>query len=284
MRLHKPTIIKLDGVDRAMFAGLRELCIGHDMLTSESYISPYLRFVFGPLYASLRFLSRTFGVGVADATSMHRHYDNAHFIRLSAAVEKAAEQAMNNDLSLVTALTHKAKYGEFSRWHNGYYSPYIYNDNADVLSVWIPLQSISPDTGSCFRFWFAESIETKAKQLCSNRWKQLDAKPHGSPADIVSPGKELRALYKLANDSDRDTDKDRCTCHAQLGEAILFNEYWPHRTTKWVGGGVRLSIVLRFVKKGTGLNKARLQKRKQALKLDSAEWAQYCAHISKIEG
>ena len=101
--------------------------------------------------------------------------------------------------------------------------------------------------------------------------------------DIVSPGKALRALYKLARDSDRDSDNDRCTCHAQLGEAILFNEYWPHTTTKWVGKGVRLSIVLRFVKKGTGLNKARLQRRRQALRLGDAEWAQYCTHISKIE-
>ena len=164
------------------------------------------------------------------------------------------------------------------------YSPYIYNDNADVLSVWIPLQSVSACTGSCFRFWYGESIETRARQLSRNRWKQLDAKSHASAADIVSPGKELRALYKLANDSDRDADKDRCTCHAQLGEAIMFNEYSPHTTTEWVGEGVRLSIVLRFVEKGTGLNMARLQKRKQALKLDGAEWAQYCAHISRIEG
>ena len=194
MKLGKPTIIKLDGVDAPVFSGLRDLCIGHDMLRSESYVSPYLRSAIGPLYSLLRFLSRTFGVGLADATSMHRHYDNAHFIRIAAAAKKAAEQALNSELSLVTALTHKAKYGEFRSWHNGYYSPYIYNDNADVLSAWIPLQSISPDTGSCFRFWYGEGIEAKAKQLCSNRWKQLDAKPHGSPADIVSPGKELRAL------------------------------------------------------------------------------------------
>ena len=70
MRLGKPTIIKLNGVDGPLFSGLRDLCIDHDMLRSESYISPRLRFVVSPLYASLRFLSRSFGVGLADVTSM----------------------------------------------------------------------------------------------------------------------------------------------------------------------------------------------------------------------
>jgi len=283
MRLGKPAVLKLEGVDESLFSGLRDLCIGHDMLRSESYVSPSLRILLGPFYSLWRYLSRTFGVGLADVTSMHSHYGNALFMRLAATAQKAAEQALSSELTLVTALTHKAKYGEFSSWHNGYYSPYIYNDDAPVLSVWVPLQSVSPETGSCFRFWHAESIEAKARQLCSERWKELDAKPHAGPMDIVSPGKALRALYKLARDSDRESDNDRCTCHAQLGEAILFNEYWPHTTTKWVGKGVRLSIVLRFVKKGTGLNKARLQRRRQALRLGDAEWAQYCAHISRIE-
>ena len=127
------------------------------------------------------------------------------------------------------------------------------------------------------------SIEASGIKQTSPNFDRLDAKPRSCPVDLISPGKELKALYQLADESDRDPDEDRCTCHAQLGEAILFNEYWPHKTTKWVGKGVRLSIVLRFVKKGTGLNQARLRKRKQVLKLDSAEWAQYCTHISKIE-
>lgn len=283
MRLARPTVTRLDGVDEALISGLRDLCIGHDMLRSESYVSPVLGFVLGPFYSLARFGARACGVGLADATSMHGHYDNADFSRLSTAVRKAAEQVVGSDLSLVTSLTHKAKPGEGSSWHNGYFSPYIYNDNAHVLSAWIPLQSVSPETGSGFRFWYGEDIEAKARQLCSDRWKQLDAKPRGSPADIVSPGRELRALYKLADKSDRDGAEDRCTCYAQLGEAIIFNEYWPHKTTKWIGEGVRLSVVLRFVKKGTGLNEARLQRRRQALKLDDTEWAQYCALISRID-
>ena len=148
--------------------------------------------------------------------------------------------------------------------------------------MWIPLQSISAETGSGFRFWFDDNIEMQMKHLCSRRWNEMDAKPRGSPNDIVNPGKELRAMYKVANDTDHDADETRRTYYAQLGEAILFNEYWPHKTTTWLGQDVRLSIVLRFVKKGTGLNSARLQKRKQALKLDGAEWEQYCTHISKI--
>ena len=283
LQLNKPAIICLDGIDQPLFSSLRELCIGHDMLSSESYVSPTVRLFVKPLYSLVRAVSRILGHGLADATSMHRHYDNADFIKLSAAVKKAAEKEVGSELSLVTALTHKAKYGESSSWHNGYYSPYIYNDDADVLSVWVPLQSITPDTGSSFRFWYDKSIERISKQLCKNRWKQLDAKTRGSPMDIVNPGNELRALYKLARDSDSATDKSRCTCHARLGEAILFNEYWPHKTSKWLGDGVRLSIVLRFVKKGTGLNRMRLNKRKQALKLDEDGWLQYCAFISKIE-
>ena len=284
MQLDKPNIIRLQGLDRLLFSRLRELCIGHDMLRSESYVSPYLKPIIGPFYALLRLLLRATGRGLADATSMHKHYDNSHFIELSIAVRRAAEKEVGCELSLVTALTHKARQGEFSSWHNGYYSPYIYNDNAEVLSVWVPLQSISPDTGSGFRFWYDKHIERKSKRLCIKRWNELDAKTRGSPADIVNPGNELRALYKLAQDSDVATDKYRCTCHALLGEAILFNEYWPHRTTKWRGDEVRLSIVLRFVKKGTGVNKMRLKKRKQALNLDGDEWIQYCTYISKIEG
>ncbi len=282
MRLSKPTIIDLDGIDGPLVSGLREICIGHDMLKSESFVSPGLKPILAPLYSSGRFLLRSMGKGLADATSMHKHYCDPSFIRLSTIAKKAAENAAKSELSLVTALTHKAKRGEFSSWHNGYYSPYIYNDDADVLSLWIPLQNISAETGSGFRFWFGGGIETQMKRLCSQRWKQMDAKRRGSPNDIINPGKELRAMYKVANDTDLETDEHRCTYYAQLGEAILFNEYWPHKTTKWQGKDVRLSIVLRFVKKGTGLNKARLQKRKQALKLDGDEWVQYCTHISKI--
>ncbi len=283
LRLTKPEIIKLESVDAALTSGLRSLCIGHDMLSSESYVSPFLKVVIGPLYHLVRFVLRKFGIGLADATSMHRHYDDAHFNALVLAARKAAEIKLNSQLSLVTALTHKAKYGEYSSWHNGYYSPYIYEDNVDVFSVWIPLQSTSDETGGGFRFWYGERIENQAKQLCRARWKQLDNKARATPADIMSAGSELGALYKLANDSDSGDADDRCTCYAQLGEAILFNEYWPHKTTKWVGEGVRLSIVLRFVRKGTRVNKVRLQRRKQQLKLDGADWEQYCTYISEIE-
>jgi len=283
VQLDKPSVISLDGLEKPLFSSLRKLCIGHDMLKSESYVAPNLRILVSPFYTLIRGLLRIIGMGLADVTSMHKHYDNADFIQLAAAVKRAAEKEAGCELSLVTALTHKAKYGEFSHWHNGYYSPYIYNDNVDVLSVWVPLQSISPETGSCFRFWYDKKIEHQSKELCKKRWQQLDAKKRGSPADIISPGSELRALYKLAQETDSPTDKHRCTYYAQLGEAILFNEYWPHKTTKWVGQGIRLSIVLRFVKKGTGLNKKRLLKRKQALKLNEVEWLQYCTHISRIQ-
>jgi len=282
VQLDKPTVIYLDRLGPKLYSSLRELCIDQDMLRSESYVSPCLRVLISPLYTLVRRITRTIGLGLADVTSMHKHYGNADFMQLSDTVKRAVEKEVGSKLSLVTALTHKAKHGEFSSWHNGYYSPYIYKDDVDVLSVWIPLQSISPETGSGFRFWYDKHIERKSRRLCKKRWKQLDAKSHGSPADIATPGKELRAFYKLAKDT--DSDENRCTIHARLGEAILFNEYWPHTTTKWVGEGVRLSIVLRFIKKGTGLNKARLQKRRQALRLNDVEWAQYCTHISKLEG
>ena len=284
MLLSEPTIIKMDGIDTSLVAGLRELCIGHDMLRSETFVSPRLKPIIAPIYSAGRFLLRSLGMGLADATSMHKHYYDPRFIHLSKVAIKAAEIAANSKLTLVTALTHKSKRGEFSSWHNGYYSPYIYNDDADVLSLWIPLQNISKETGSGFRFWFGGNIETKMKDLCSRRWKEMDEKPRGVPNDIVNPGKELRAMYKVANDTDQDSDEHRRTYYANLGEAILFNEYWPHTTTKWLMKDTRLSIVLRFVKAGTGLNAARLQKRKQALKLDGDEWVQYCTHISKITG
>lgn len=110
-----------------------------------------------------------------------------------------------------------AEKGEYSGWHTGVNLNKLFVNNPKTFTVWIPLQSLTEETGG--RLWFYNG-------------EYLDM-----IIDLINPPatdkKTMLYQYVMVNLlEETELDKHKVTEDCELGDAILFWEMNPHCVDK----------------------------------------------------
>jgi len=125
--------------------------------------------------------------------------------------------------------------GEYSGWHTGVNISKLFVGHPSVMSVWIPLQTLTKETGG--RLW-----------LYNGDYLQ-------SIKDVLTRGDKKSQLthYMIMNLFAKEMDAHKVTEDCQLGDGFLFSEMNPHSVDSDCSIP-RDVLSVRMVKRGTPLD------------------------------